>query len=70
MHLYAQLNPVDSSEEGGKHIKQYKKILGSENLFIFVGTVDNRIIATCYLNIIPNLTNEACSSMLVVASML
>ena len=59
MRLYAQLNPEDPKWEGSKHCHELNKILGSENLTIFVGAVDDRIIATCYLNIIPNLSRGA-----------
>lgn len=57
--LYAQLNPEDPTLEGSRYTSALNKILCSENLYLFVGTADDRIIATCYLNIIPNLSRNA-----------
>lgn len=59
MRLYAQLNPEDPIVEDGRDVNEFQKIISSDNLFIFVGTAREQIIATCYLNIIPNLSRGA-----------
>jgi len=56
MRLYAQLNPDDPVVADGQYIAEFRKIVSSDHLFLFVGIAENEIIATCYLNIIPNLT--------------
>lgn len=59
MRLYAQLNPDDPVLGDGRKLHEFKKIISSDNLFLFIGFVDGEIIVTCYLNIIPNMSRNA-----------
>ncbi len=54
--LYVQLNPDDvpAPREGLAAILD--TILASAHFSVIVGTHGERIVATCYLNVIPNLT--------------
>ncbi len=54
--LYAQLNPDDvpAPREGLAAILD--AILASAHFAIILGTHGERVVATCYLNVIPNLT--------------
>jgi GNAT superfamily N-acetyltransferase len=54
--LYAQLNPDDVAAPGERLAAIFEAILASEHFAVVVGTRDERVVATCYLNIIPNLT--------------
>lgn len=60
MELYAQLHPDDPVLEDGSDRRVYDEILAADSLHLFVleaegGNVD----ATCYLNIVPNITRRA-----------
>lgn len=57
--LYAQLNPGDSGVMDGRDEAVLAEIVNSDLLFLFLGIVDDRIMATCYLNLIPNLSRNA-----------
>ena len=57
--LYRQLNPDDPVIEDGRDIRVFTEILDSANLHLFVTEEHQRIIATCYLNLIPNMTRNA-----------
>ena len=59
LRLYRQLHPDDPVLEDGSGWRVYKDIIGSEHLYIFVLELDGCIQATCYLNIIPNVTRKA-----------
>lgn len=57
--LYAQLNPDDPEVTDGRDVAAFESIVTAEHLAIFLGSVDGRIVATCYLNLVPNLTRNA-----------
>ena len=57
--LYRQLNPDDPVIEDGRDERVFAEILDSDNLHLFVAEEHERIVATCYLNLIPNLTRNA-----------
>ena len=54
--LYAQLNPDDLVALRDRLAPILDQILASEHFTLCVTTLDDRIVATCYLNVIPNLT--------------
>jgi GNAT superfamily N-acetyltransferase len=58
--LYAQLHPNDSAVEDGSDRRVYDEILATRNLYLFVLEEDDGTLnATCYLNLIPNITRQA-----------
>ncbi|MBT3608922.1 MAG: GNAT family N-acetyltransferase [Gammaproteobacteria bacterium] len=59
LELYSQLHPEDPAISDGRNVSLFESITSSEHLFLFVGVVDANIVATCYLNLIPNLTRNA-----------
>ena len=60
MELYQQLHPSDPVIEDGSDRRIYDEILANPNLYLFVLESENGTInATCYLNLIPNLTRGA-----------
>jgi RimJ/RimL family protein N-acetyltransferase len=54
--LYAQLNPEDSPDPTTELRRVYDRIMTIDGLRLFVLEIDGTVIATTYLNIIPNLT--------------
>jgi GNAT superfamily N-acetyltransferase len=54
--LYAQLNPDDPPPARERLAPILQRIVASDDLAIFVATHDDAVVATCYLNVIPNLT--------------
>lgn len=54
--LYLQLNPSDQVVDKQEFKKQLQIISTLDWLKIFVCEVNSKIITTCYLNVIPNLT--------------
>jgi GNAT superfamily N-acetyltransferase len=54
--LYAQLNPDDTPASRERLAAVLDTILASPHFAIFVVMRDERLVATCYLNVIPNLT--------------
>ncbi|MBQ73562.1 MAG: GNAT family N-acetyltransferase [Gammaproteobacteria bacterium] len=58
LSLYAELNPDDAVVDDGRDSETFGKILSSDFLKLFVGMIDEQIISTCYLNIIPNLSRD------------
>ncbi len=54
--LMKQLNPKDNSEFGELIYSTYQDILKSDNFTIVVVEQDGRVVSTCYLNHIPNIT--------------
>ena len=56
--LYAQLNPDDPVVTDGRDAPVFQTILNSQHLRLFVGEINDRLVATCYLNFIPNLTRN------------
>ena len=59
--LYAQLNPGDAPIARERATAILERILASELLAIVVATQDDAVVATCYLNVIPNLTRGGAS---------
>ena len=59
--LYAQLNPGDAPLARERATTILDRILASEPLAIIVATQDDAVVATCYLNVIPNLTRGGAS---------
>ncbi|MEM7366451.1 MAG: GNAT family N-acetyltransferase [Pseudomonadota bacterium] len=59
MALYAQLHPDDPTVTDGRGVDVLATITAADGLFLFVGELDEAIVATCYLNVIPNLSRNA-----------
>lgn len=56
--LYTQLNPDDPDVPDERVIEILTTISTSKWFHLFVGLAQERIVATCYLNIIPNLSRN------------
>lgn len=60
MQLYAQLHPDDPVVDGGRDRRVFDEILLDPNLYLFVlEDTSGQLNATCYMNVIPNLTRNA-----------
>ena len=59
LHLYGQLLPADVRVDTGADRAAFDRILSTEGLTLFVIDEDGQIIATTYLNVIPNITRSA-----------
>ena len=59
MNLLRQLNPDDPVINDGRDKVIFERILKETNLRILILEENGKIISTCYLNIIPNLTRNA-----------
>lgn len=59
IRLYRQLNPDDPVLRDGSDATAFEQILGSTALHLFVLDLDGVVVATTYLNVIPNLTRSA-----------
>ncbi|MET8086250.1 GNAT family N-acetyltransferase [Micromonospora sp. NPDC005237] len=59
IHLYRQLNPDDPVLDDGTDAAAFAQILGSPGLRLFVLDLDGVVVATTYLNVIPNLSRSA-----------
>jgi GNAT superfamily N-acetyltransferase len=59
LRLYRQLQPEDPVLHDGSDAAAFAQILGTPGLHLFVLEVDEVIVATTYLNVIPNLTRSA-----------
>ena len=60
MGLYAQLHPSDALSQDGSEQLIFDEILANPNLYLFVlENDDGALVATCYLNFIPNITRQA-----------
>jgi GNAT superfamily N-acetyltransferase len=57
--LYRQLHPHDPAVENGSDEAAFERILTSPGLYLFVLELDGAVVATTYLNVIPNLTRSA-----------
>jgi len=57
--LYAQLKPDDPLVSDGRDALAFETIINSDHLYLFVGVIDERLVATCYFNFIPNMTRNA-----------
>ena len=59
MDLYHQLNPDDPVLDDGADATAYEQILRTGGLHLFVLEVDGVVVATTYLNVMPNLSRSA-----------
>src|SRR6201996_2205614 len=59
LRLYRQLQPEDPALHDGSDAATFAQILGSPGLHLFVLEADGVVVATTYLNVIPNLTRSA-----------
>lgn len=59
VRLYRQLQPADPVLEDGSDAAAFEQILRTPGLRLFVLEVDGAVVATTYLNVIPNLTRSA-----------
>jgi len=59
MDLYHQLNPDDPILDDGADATAYEQILRTDGLHLFVLEVDGVVVATTYLNVMPNLSRSA-----------
>lgn len=59
LRLYRQLQPADPVLRDGSDAAAFAQILGSPGLYLFVLELDGAVVATTYLNVIPNLTRSA-----------
>lgn len=58
MRLYQQLNPEDPVVADGSDRAAFEAILASPALHLLILEADDEIVATTYLNIIPNLSRS------------
>ena len=59
--LYAQLNPGDVVAPRERVAAILDRIVASDDFAIVVATLGGAVVATCYLNVIPNLTRGGAS---------
>jgi len=59
LRLYRQLQPEDPVLGDGSDAAAFAQILGSPGLHLFVLEADGVVVATTYLNVIPNITRSA-----------
>lgn len=59
MRLYRQLQPADPVLVDGRDRVTFDAILATPGLTLLVLEVDDAVVATTYLNIIPNITRNA-----------
>jgi GNAT superfamily N-acetyltransferase len=59
IRLYRQLQPEDPVLKDGSDAAAFEQILGSPGLHLFVFELDGVVVATTYLNVIPNVTRSA-----------
>lgn len=59
MRLYRQLQPDDRGLEDGRDRAAFDAIVAAPHLHLFVLEGETGLAATCYLNIIPNITRSA-----------
>jgi GNAT superfamily N-acetyltransferase len=59
LRLYSQLQPDDPTVIDGSDVAVFEQILGTTGLDLFVLERDGAVVATTYLNVIPNLTRSA-----------
>ena len=58
MALYRQLNPDDPVVDESKGRPVFESIIESESNSLIVAEINNAVVSSCYLNIIPNLTRN------------
>jgi GNAT superfamily N-acetyltransferase len=56
---YRQLQPADPVLENGTDVAVFDQILAASGLYLFVLEEDDSVVATAYLNVIPNITWSA-----------
>ncbi|WP_353946449.1 GNAT family N-acetyltransferase [Streptomyces sp. HUAS MG91] len=61
LRLYRQLQPGDPVVSDGADRAVFERILSSTGLHLFVLEMDGVVVATTYLNVIPNITRSASS---------
>lgn len=59
MRLYRQLHPADPVLHDGSDAAAFAQILAAPGLHLFVLDADGTLVATTYLNLIPNITRSA-----------
>jgi GNAT superfamily N-acetyltransferase len=59
IRLYRQLHPEDPILPDGSDAAAFEEILDSPGLHLFVLEHDGFVVATTYLNVIPNVTRSA-----------
>jgi GNAT superfamily N-acetyltransferase len=59
IRLYRQLQPEDPVLKDGSDAAAFEQILDSPGLHLFVLELDGAVVATTYLNVIPNVTRSA-----------
>jgi GNAT superfamily N-acetyltransferase len=59
IRLYRQLHPEDPTLHDGSDAAAFEQISASPGLHLFVLEVDGVVVATTYLNVIPNVTRSA-----------
>lgn len=59
VRLYKQLRPENPVVEDGSNAAAFEQILGIPVLHLFVLEQARAVVATTYLNVIPNLTRSA-----------
>lgn len=59
IRLYRQLHPNDSIPRDGSVEQSFERILASPGLRLLLLELDGVVVATTYLNVIPNLTRSA-----------
>ncbi|MEV6927842.1 GNAT family N-acetyltransferase [Dactylosporangium sp. NPDC051485] len=59
IRLYRQLQPDDPVLTDGSDAAAFHQILSSAALHLFVLELDGVVVATTYLNVIPNITRSA-----------
>lgn len=58
LRLYQQLNPDDPVPDAAAAKETFERILAAPGLHLFVLELDGAVVATTYLNVIPNLTRS------------
>jgi GNAT superfamily N-acetyltransferase len=58
VRLYRQLHPQDPIPRDGSVEQTFERILATPGLRLFVLELDGVVVATTYLNVIPNLTRS------------
>jgi predicted GNAT family N-acyltransferase len=59
IRLYRQLQPEDPVLQDGSDAAAFDQILSSPGLHLFVLELNGVVVATTYLNLIPNITRSA-----------
>jgi GNAT superfamily N-acetyltransferase len=59
LRLYRHLHPADPVPEDGSDAAAFERILATPGLHLFVLELGGALVATTYLNVIPNITRSA-----------